>query len=267
MMNISSFYRPALVALGLGLVATTASAGCGGAVSFAKGASSAELKGSVKGYDVCEYTLRAQKGQVMNATLSTKGNLDAIVYAPVEHDFASGPLTLPQSGQYTIRVLHPRATARKGGTDTFKMTVSIKSAGTKASAPVVASAASAIAGAKAQPTKATKPTQKPARKGAQCEGSGIWRHGVAMMSGSVAGDNGCDFNVTLNKGDEIVSRLVAPAGIEAWLTKGSESYVVDDASPITITESGDYTLHVGLTRNAARKGEGAKDFALSLTRK
>ena len=51
-------------------------------VKFAKGASSATMKGSFAGYDSVHYTLDARAGQTMTVTLAGSSNANFNVFAP-----------------------------------------------------------------------------------------------------------------------------------------------------------------------------------------
>lgn len=229
--------------------AGAASAGCGGAVKFAPGMSSGTVKGSLSGYDSCDYTVAAKKGQTLSASVKG-GNLDVIVISPVEHNFAAdGSLTLPQSGTYTVRVLQPRAMARKGKDANFSLTVGVK--GAKSSAATVPAASVA--------TKSVKMAQA---KGTQCEGSGMFSDGTANMSGRIAGDDICDYTFTGQKGQTVTLMMDAKPGVEAFITAPVEEYLAPDQA-FVLPQSGSYSLTIGRTRADAAKG-GAKDFSAVL---
>ena len=106
-------------------------------VQFAKGAQSATVKGTFKGYDSINYTLVAKAGQTMTINISGSSNANFNVFAPgavpgqaeamgtgsVDEKW-QGPL--PASGKYTIQVYQMRASARRGEAVPHTLTVSIR---------------------------------------------------------------------------------------------------------------------------------------------
>ena len=93
----------ALAAVGL-LLAWPASAQQDTVVAFAKGASSATLKGSIKGDQDHSYLVDARAGQTMTVTLtSTKGGAEMNVYAP-GNDTA---ISLGADDPYNVTVVLP----------------------------------------------------------------------------------------------------------------------------------------------------------------
>ncbi|QSX73503.1 g-type lysozyme inhibitor [Lysobacter arenosi] len=94
-------------------------------VAFAKGSSSASLKGNLGGYDSVNYTLGAKGGQTMTVKISGSSNANFNVFAPGDRPGSSTALgsgsvgsnwsgKLPTSGTYTIQVYQMRASARRG---------------------------------------------------------------------------------------------------------------------------------------------------------
>ena len=89
-------------------------------VKFAKGASSASVKGKITGYKYVDYALSASAGQTMSVKLNADntflqfvifdGNMENLEGATGVEDWSG---ELPQNGNYTIRVLFPRAEARR----------------------------------------------------------------------------------------------------------------------------------------------------------
>jgi hypothetical protein len=112
-------------------------------VTFANGASSATLKGSIKGDQDRSYLVDARAGQVMTVTLQrTKGSPYMNITAPGaaqamfigSSDGARFSGTIPSSGRYVIQVYQMRATARRNETASYTLTVAVKGA-TAAAAP------------------------------------------------------------------------------------------------------------------------------------
>lgn len=104
-------------------------------IEFAKGASSATLKGSLKGSQTIDYTVRAQSGQTMSVTLATSNSSNYFnVLPPGSNDVAvfigsSGGNqwtgSLDASGEYKIRVYLMRSAARRSERANFTLTVAV----------------------------------------------------------------------------------------------------------------------------------------------
>lgn len=104
-------------------------------VQFAKGASSATLKGSIKGYDYADYRLRAGAGQTMTVALKAThpsayfnvlppGSKDVAIYnGSTDGNQWTGQLQ--QAGDYTIRVYLYRNEARRGTRADYTLTVGV----------------------------------------------------------------------------------------------------------------------------------------------
>ena len=92
-------------------------------VHFKKGANSAVIEASIKGYESVDYVLGARVGQNMNVSLATKhGATYFNILAPGQNEVAmfNGSIngnqyegTLPESGDYKIRVYMMRSAARR----------------------------------------------------------------------------------------------------------------------------------------------------------
>lgn len=92
-------------------------------VHFKKGANSAVVEASIKGYETVDYVLGARTGQYMNVRLATKhGATYFNILAPGENEVAmfNGSVsqnqyegTLPASGDYKIRVYMMRSAAHR----------------------------------------------------------------------------------------------------------------------------------------------------------
>ncbi|WP_209297793.1 g-type lysozyme inhibitor [Aeromonas jandaei] len=106
-------------------------------VQFAKGAHSAEVKGTFAGYDTINYTLVAKAGQTMTVGISGSSNANFNVFAPgavpgQAEALSSGAVgeqwqgKLPASGKYLIQVYQMRASARRGEQVPHTLSVSIQ---------------------------------------------------------------------------------------------------------------------------------------------
>jgi hypothetical protein len=139
-----------LIACFLVVVGSVASAADGivsKPLQFAKGTSSATVKGSIKGGQTVDYKLRAKAGQTMSVALKTSnasnyfnvlppGSKDvAIFIGSNEGNEWTG--ALPADGEYTIRVYLMRNAARRNETANYTLTVGIEggSAASSAAAP------------------------------------------------------------------------------------------------------------------------------------
>lgn len=107
-------------------------------ISFAKGASSATVKGSIKGDQTIDYTVNAKAGQVLTVAFKpTNASAYFNVMAPGSNgeamfigSSAGNNFTgaLPASGNTTIRVYLMRNAARRNETANYTLTVGIKGA-------------------------------------------------------------------------------------------------------------------------------------------
>lgn len=101
-------------------------------VRFAKGASSATVSGQVKGYDYIDYVVGARAGQTMSVRLTGSSVAEFVIRLPDGENLgmeATGVREwsgeLPESGDYSIRVLMSRAYARRGTTARFSLRISV----------------------------------------------------------------------------------------------------------------------------------------------
>lgn len=127
-----------------GLALTLAASACWAAdkvttvpVSFVKGANSAQVKGTLKGYDTVQYTLVAKSGQSMTVQITGSSNANFNVFAPGDQPGQSSALgsggvgsdwtgALSASGKYTVQVFQMRASARRGEAVPYTISFSIK---------------------------------------------------------------------------------------------------------------------------------------------
>jgi hypothetical protein len=100
-------------------------------VQFHKGASSATVEGSIKGYEGVDYVLGAKAGQSMNVSMATDNGANYFnIIAPGKQDEAmfigstSGNQfegTLPASGDYEVRVYLMRSAARRDEVANYRL--------------------------------------------------------------------------------------------------------------------------------------------------
>jgi hypothetical protein len=110
-------------------------------VAFARGAGSATLKGSIKGDQDHSYLVDARAGQKMTVTLvATKGSAEMNVWAPGNDtaislgalDPYNVTLVLPTTGRYKVQVYQMRASARRGETANYTLTIGVTGGATAA---------------------------------------------------------------------------------------------------------------------------------------
>jgi hypothetical protein len=103
-------------------------------VTFAKGASSATIKGQLKGDADIDYVIRAAAGQTLNVSLKVSnrsnyfnvlppGSADVAMYVAQTGEPYSA--MLPADGDYTVRVYLVRAAARRNEVSNYELTISV----------------------------------------------------------------------------------------------------------------------------------------------
>lgn len=101
-------------------------ASCRQQVVFAKGETAARVAGEIRGYGFCDYLVRAEQGQQLTIRSSSR-KADTMLQGPMEQLLLDDdPVVLTASGVYTLRVLLPRALARKGKRDRYTLDIEIK---------------------------------------------------------------------------------------------------------------------------------------------
>jgi len=114
-------------------------------VHFAKGATSATVKGSIHGRQAVDYKLRARGGQTMTVTLDSKhsglafnvlppGSQNVAIPDSIAQQRWTG--TLPADGEYTVRTYLDRASGRRGEKASYTLTVAIDAGAPRATSSV-----------------------------------------------------------------------------------------------------------------------------------
>ena len=156
-MNIGKLGRIAL-ACAVAIAAAAASAADGietRPLRFAKGASSATVKGTLRGGQTIDYKVGAKAGQTMTVGLTTSNAANYFnVLPPGSNDVAvfvgstggnDWKGTLEADGTYTIRLYLMRSAARRNESANYTLTVGITGAAAKAAAkPAAATADTAM---------------------------------------------------------------------------------------------------------------------------
>lgn len=104
-------------------------------IQFARGATSATIRGAIRGYDTVDYVIGARAGQSMSVSLQTSSTSAYFNVLPPRSEEAifNGSIKgakfggrLKDSGDYRVRVYLMRSAARRGERATFSMTVGVK---------------------------------------------------------------------------------------------------------------------------------------------
>ena len=122
-------------------------------VQFAAGASSAVIKGQLKGDETIDYQVRAAAGQTLTVSLKKSNGQNYFNVNPPESEMAwyvgdSGidfKGVMPADGDYTVRVYLMRPAARRNESSTYTLTIGVTG---KALAPLPASQDALVPGTK-----------------------------------------------------------------------------------------------------------------------
>jgi len=192
-------------------------------VAFAKGASSATLKGSIKGDQDHSYLIDARAGQTMKVKLtSTKGSAEMNVYAPGNDtaislgadDPYNVTVVLPTTGRYKVQVYQMRASARRGETANYTLTI-----GVEGGAAATQSHDALVAGTKYHATANISCVTTPGGKPGACK-AGVIRKG----------------------GGNAVVEMQTPDGGQRSITfTGGKATSSDSNAKMTATKNGDIT--------------------------
>lgn len=131
------FRKCALTAVFLTALALLASANQVGAqtrsrVRFARGAKSATIRGRISGYKYVDYVIGVRRGQTISFVLARSGSAEAVLFTETEQNVPGGDGVLDYSGKagytgdYKIRVLQPRAFARRNNASNYTLRISIE---------------------------------------------------------------------------------------------------------------------------------------------
>jgi hypothetical protein len=198
-------------------------------LQFTKGASSATVKGSLKGDKTIDYKLRAKAGQTMSVALKTSNGAnyfnvlppgstgEAIFVGSTGGNEWTGPLAA--DGEYTVRVYLMRSAARRNETANYTLTVGITgSAAAAASLPGAAPAGDAKV--KGTPYHATG--QLPCSMGSAPQGSAQ-----------------CDFAVIRGKPGNAEVHVTPPGGFKRVLTFAGGKVTSGADAKVKAVKSGD----------------------------
>lgn len=225
---MTSKVRRLLIALALvggGVSTSVADAIESRPLEFAKGTSSATVKSSIQGDETIDYKLRARAGQTMTVTLKTSNGANYFnVLPPGSDDVAifvgstSGNEftgTLPEDGEYKVRVYLMRSAARRNETANYTLAVGITG---KASGSALGKAPSSDAKVPGTRYHATGTVP-------------------CSMGDAAAGSQQCDFGVIRGKPGNAEVHVKPQGGLERVLTFMGDTVTAGDGSRVKATET------------------------------
>ncbi len=82
-------------------------------------------QGKISGYAFDEYNLQLLKGDKLTANLNTS-KLEVIIYSPINMTINNQqPIEITSDGEYVLRVLMPRAAARRSEEHQYQLSIAI----------------------------------------------------------------------------------------------------------------------------------------------
>ena len=164
-------------------------------VQFAKGATSAQLRGSIKGDAGIDYKIDARAGQTLSVTMKPSNASSYFNINPPGSDLAmfigssqgvEAAVVLPTDGTYVVRVYLMRNAARRNETSNYTLTVGVTG---KALPPLAASKDALIPGTKFHASAQVACTPPFDPKPQQCEAFVIRRGFDGTATVEVRGPN------------------------------------------------------------------------------
>jgi hypothetical protein len=197
-----SFAAAIVIALGLG-VATPAAAQVQKPVQFAKGASSATLKGQIKGDQYVDYLVRAAAGQKMTVTFKPTnasayfnvlppGSDEAIFIGSSSGNTFAG--TIKDSGEHVIRVYLMRNAARRNELANYTLAVAVTGA-----LPATQSHDALVPGTSFHATAQVPCTMAPGQPAGRCA-AGVIRRGGGDATVQITMPTGGDRHIYFKSG-------------------------------------------------------------------
>jgi len=204
-------------------------------IHFAKGASSATVKGTIKGDQTVDYTVRARAGQTMSVKLTTRHGANYFnVLPPGSDDVAifvgssggsewSG--ALPADGEYKLRVYLMRSAARRNESASYTLTVSVTGSAGAGAAPALGQAPRGDAKVPGTRYHATGPLP-------------------CAMGNAPMGSTQCEFGVVRGKPGNAEVYIKPAGGLERVLNFRGTS-VTSGSDKVKATKAGDmWTIEV-----------------------
>ena len=204
-------------------------------VQFAKGASSATVKGTIKGDQTVDYMVRARAGQTMSVKLATRHGANYFnVLPPGSDDVAifvgssggnewSG--ALPADGEYKLRVYLMRSAARRNESAAYTLTVGVTGSAGAAAPSALGQAPASDAKVKGTPYHATGPLP-------------------CAMGNAPMGSTPCEFGVIRGKPGNAEVHIKPAGGLERVLSFRGNA-VTSGTDKVKATKAGDmWTIEV-----------------------
>ena len=187
-------------------------------VNFAKGASSATIKGAIKGDATTDYRVRAAAGQKLDVRLDGGTTMiEFNVLPPGSKDVAmySSNMTgnrvysgvLPADGDYAVRVFLTRPAARRGESSKFTLSVGVSG---QALAPLPASKDAKVGGSAYHATAQVNCVPPYASAATQCDTGVIRRSRDGTATVEVRGKNNLVRRLLFVQGKPIASDATDP---------------------------------------------------------
>jgi hypothetical protein len=211
------------------------------AVELAKGKSSAQLCGSIKGDADAAYTVNVRAGQTLAVSLqSTNASLNFNINPPTSQESmfigsvqgAKASVMLPADGSYQVQVFLMRNASRRNESAAYTLEVAVTG---QPLAPLPAAEDALVAGTRFHASAAVSCQTLGAEPGANCRAGVIRRGRDGTATVELRGTNGAVRNVLFVKGQPAASDSAQPMtssrqGDRVTVRFGSgERYDVPDA--------------------------------------
>jgi hypothetical protein len=185
-------------------------------VQFAKGATSAQLRGSIKGNASVDYKIDARAGQTLSVTMKPSNASSYFNINPPGSEVAmfvgstsgsEATVMLPTDGVYVVRVYLMRNAARRNETSNYTLTVGVTG---KALPPLAASKDALIPGTKFHASAQVACTPPFETKPQQCEAFVIRRGVDGTATVEVRGPNSMLRRILFVGGAPVASDATEP---------------------------------------------------------
>ncbi len=186
------------------------------AVQFAKGKSSAQVRGSIKGDRDAEYTVNARAGQTLAVSLkSTNTSLNFNINPPGSRESmfiggtqgAKASVMLPADGSYVVQVYLMRNASRRNESAAYTLDVAVTG---QPLAALPAAKDALVAGTHFHATAAVPCQTLGSEAGASCKAGVIRRGRDGTATVELRGANGLVRNVLFVKGQPVASDSAQP---------------------------------------------------------
>lgn len=84
-----------------------------------------KYSGTIEGEKFDTYHFKGEKGQKVVINITGRDHAEVVLYG-YDDFIQNDPYTLPENGDYEVRVVQPRTFARKGAKSTYELTIEIK---------------------------------------------------------------------------------------------------------------------------------------------